>query len=295
MRPALFLVLLATAAATRLPAQATGAPDDQALLHTRLVPGGGDALRIRLARRSKYWGRVEPASAQVEFRETARSGRVALLSPVPTQGDSTGQTFELYAPGDGEYAVTAVRASGAGLVELSLWTNQDSTSAVAAARDRGLGFGLTVGAGGYSGFQPGSDYSGPFDGHAQYEAGLVVGNSGRMSLTLGAGTQRRPVQDLSLFMVFAELRGAILRRTGVGHRALEAGALLRVAQANLDRSADDPSETSLGLFLSHHLDRRQGSRGWTLGLSWLHTFIGNTDIGNAPETDQGLGWIRWVP
>lgn len=144
-----------------------------------------------------------------------------------------------------------------------MWTNGDSTRALRTAQDRELGIGLELGAGVFSGFDPGSQDSGPFTGHQQYEVGLVLGTNGRVSMTLGIGTQRRVTPGpQAVTVVFAELGGAVLRTAGPGGRRFEAGPLFRFGQGNLEREASDPSGTGIGLYLAQH-GTSPGAGAWS--------------------------------
>ena len=295
-RPTLWLLfVLGTAPALLHPAQAQ-TPDttlgDKLLAHAVLPPPYTDTLVLLLHRNGQYRLAVLPPDTRVRIVPLVGHGEAFVArTRLGTGGRST--IFEIAPFSTGAHAVVVTPANPTDTVELWAWADSAKEAQYRARRDRQWGIGIQVALGYHSGYRTQASDP-PAAASGDYEAGVLVGSSGRLGILLGVRYDPRYTGTESITSAFAEPR-LRLERWRLGHRAVTFVVTARIAQGNSSPVAVDPSYYGVGALFAYQLDTRPGNRGWRVGVHISECWVHNVPVGNGSPFTHGALTLSWLP
>lgn len=291
------LLLPALLVPAPLPAQGTPVAQRTLLLELRADSTHPDSGTVWLRVKRKYYGDLTPPFGKLDIRAARKHGQAVLSSPA--SADEATLFIEVYPRETGQHLVRLYGVGGGESVIFRLWSDSAEAAAQDARRkeehERSWGIGLSVGGGRHSGYLiKGPPPPAPPAAGNDVEVGLVLGTSGRFSGILGYNRQVPDSGSRSVSWLFVEPRLRLLQPVLLAGRRTGLGVSFRVAEGNPSGITVDPTLKAVGAFITQHLDRSPGSRGWAITLSYWHGWLSNVQFSNQQQ-DRVAAALSWLP
>jgi len=225
-----------------------------------------------------------------------RTGKAsAFVQPVAAGLDTAVHRFEVYPYRTGLHVVRIAGLPAGAATHLRLSSDLRETQRIAAREYRKVRFGIMVGAGTHAGYliaRPIPGDTTPGRG-TDWEVALLAQILDRLDVSAGFTEQSFPGVGFSAHWVFGEARVRIVSANLLaGHRTDFAAALRYSETEGYGTDNVDPWLLSWGGYIVQHLS--EGSRGWSVALSWEHGRAHHTNVTENVDTDRFMAAIRWV-